>query len=174
MDTFDRMNTFVGLMMDYIPTKLYDWLNANGYFDKPASLSHHGNYEGGLFDHSFAVAKELERMTTANKLIWENPRSPLIVGMFHDLCKIDLYRPIDCHYYEYNKTSLFPGHGEKSVMLLAQHMQLTPEEVCCIRWHMGAFDDKSNWEYYSRAVQQYPNVLWTHTADMVASQVVGV
>ena len=174
MDTIDRMQTFVTLMMDHIPTKFYDWLKSNGFFVLPASINHHGNYEGGLFDHSLAVATELQRMTKANKLTWENPRSPLIVGMFHDLCKSDQYS-FDCHGgYEYDATTLFPGHGETSVMLLAQNMQLTPEEVVCIRWHMGAFDDKSNWDYYSRAVKVYPNVLWTHTADMVASQVQGV
>jgi hypothetical protein len=53
-------------------------------------------------------------------------------------------------------------------------MKLTPEEVMCIRWHMGAFDEKENWQYYSRAVNKYPNVLWTHTADMIASQIMGV
>jgi len=49
-------------------------------------------------------------------------------------------------------------------------MKLTPEEVMCIRWHMGAFDEKHNWKYYTAAVKKYPNVLWTHTADMIASQ----
>lgn len=33
---------------------------------------------------------------------------------------------------------------------------------------------KSEWEFYSRAVRRYPNVLWTQTADMIASQIKGV
>jgi len=40
--------------------------------------------------------------------------------------------------------------------------------------HMGAFDDTENWNYYSKAVNQYPNVLWTHTADMIASQILEI
>ena len=44
----------------------------------------------------------------------------------------------------------------------------------CIRYHMGAFTDKKEWSFYTRAVQQYKNVLYTHTADMLASQVDGV
>jgi hypothetical protein len=44
----------------------------------------------------------------------------------------------------------------------------------CIRYHMGAFTDKSEWNDYTRAVRNYPNVLWTHQADMLASQVAGV
>ena len=39
---------------------------------------------------------------------------------------------------------------------------------------MGAFTDKSEWNDYTRAVDQYPNVLWTHQADMLASHVAGV
>ena len=33
------------------------------YFKQPASVKHHGNYEGGLFDHSFAVTKALLELT---------------------------------------------------------------------------------------------------------------
>nr|DAJ44414.1 MAG TPA: hypothetical protein [Caudoviricetes sp.] len=44
----------------------------------------------------------------------------------------------------------------------------------CIRYHMGAFCDKSEWNDYTRAVHKYTNVLWTHQADMLASHVEGV
>jgi len=53
-------------------------------------------------------------------------------------------------------------------------VHLTEEEVLCIRWHMGAFDEKENWNAYGKAIEKYPNVLWTHTADMVASKIEGV
>jgi len=66
------------------------------------------------------------------------------------------------------------GHGEKSVIILQQNIQLTDEEMYCIRWHMGAFDDKENWNSYGRACTVYPNVLYTHTADMVAARILGV
>ena len=75
---------------------------------------------------------------------------------------------------EYNNNTLLKGHGEKSVMILASHIQLTEEEVLCIRYHMGAFSDKNEWTDYTRAIQTYPNVLWTHHADMIASQITGV
>lgn len=65
-------------------------------------------------------------------------------------------------------------NGDKSVMMLQQHMQLTDEELLCIRWHMGAFDDKSMWNNYGQAVAQFPNVLYTHTADMVAARILGI
>lgn len=76
--------------------------------------------------------------------------------------------------WEYNNATLLPGHGDKSVMMLQQHIQLTDEELYCIRWHMGAFDDKENWNSYGRAVTNFPNVLYTHTADVAAARILGV
>lgn len=63
---------------------------------------------------------------------------------------------------------------QESVMLLSQVYTLTDEEIMCIRYHMGAFTDKDEWNDYTRAVRNYPNVLWTHQADMLASHVAGV
>lgn len=162
----------------------FTWLQENGYFDAPASTKYHGNYEGGLFDHSFAVAKQLKWLTEHNELKWMHERSPIVVGLFHDICKIDQYKPKTEKLYtgrevaeefpipgewEYRDDMLLKGHGDKSVMILAGHMQLTEEEVLCIRYHMGAFTDKSEWTDYTRAVRKYPNVLWTHQADMIAA-----
>ena len=169
-----------------VPIDLMDYLWDNGFFTAPASTKYHGNYEGGLLEHSSAVAKFLVQLTEDNHLTWKNPRSPYIVGMFHDLCKIDQYRhPAsdlvvdgmllpDPSKWEYNPDTLLKGHGDKSVMLLSQFYTLTEEEIMCIRYHMGAFTDKSEWNDYTRAVHQYPNVLWTHHADMLASHVAGV
>lgn len=181
---------------DLVSPDMLKYLSLNHFFTAPASTKYHGNYEGGLFDHSFIVAKFLVRLTEDNHLTWKNPRSPYIVGMFHDLCKIDQYIPqyemreeleqsplndpkpmkfvkTLCG-YEYNPGTLLKGHGDKSVMLLSQFYTLTDEEIMCIRYHMGAFTDKSEWNDYTRAVSQYPNVLWTHQADMLASHVAGV
>lgn len=171
---------------DLVSPDMLKYLSLNHFFTAPASTKYHGNYEGGLFDHSFAVAKFLVRLTEDNHLTWKNPRSPYIVGMFHDLCKIDQYRHpasrlitdgvtvMDSFKWEYNPDTLLKGHGDKSVMLLSQFYTLTDEEIMCIRYHMGAFTDKSEWNDYTRAVHQYPNVLWTHQADMLASHVTGV
>lgn len=165
---------------------MMEYLMAYGFFTAPASTKYHGNYEGGLLEHSYMVTKYLLTLTQDNHLIWHKSRSPFIVGMFHDLCKIDQYRhPAsdlfvdgmllpDPSKWEYNPDTLLKGHGDKSVMLLSQFYTLTEEEIMCIRYHMGAFTDKSEWNDYTRAVHQYPNVLWTHQADMLASHVAGV
>ena len=60
-------------------------------------------------------------------------------------------------------------------IMASRYLALTDEEIACIRWHMGAYEkDTKMWEYYGRAVEIYPNVLYTHTADMVASRIRGI
>ena len=169
-----------------IPVVMLDWLVNKGFFTAPASTKYHRAHEGGLFQHSTAVMKSLVGLTESCHLNWQNERSPYIVGMFHDLCKIDQYRntsydltldgqPLHnpCE-WEYNPHTLLKGHGEKSVMLLSQFYTLTEEEILCIRYHMGAFTPKEEWNDYTGAIHAYPNVLWTHQADMLASHVAGI
>lgn len=64
--------------------------------------------------------------------------------------------------------------GDEFVTVFNNCTLITDEELYCIRWHMGAFDDKENWNSYGRAVTNFPNVLYTHTADMVAARILGV
>lgn len=170
----ERIEQFSTLMKPYVLEEFFYWLIEKGFFKAPASIHHHGAYSGALFDHSFAVTKTLLSLTKRLELKWQKERSPYIVGMFHDLCKLDNYTRSNNEAWEYNNATLLPGHGDKSVMMLQQHIQLTDEELYCIRWHMGAFDDKENWNSYGRAVTNFPNVLYTHTADMVAARVLSV
>lgn len=145
-----------------------------GFFEAPASTKYHGAYEGGLFDHSYEVAKTLMELTDSLKLQWLNSTSPFVVGMFHDLCKCGCYeRDLDGKWMHVEQT--LPGHGDKSVMKAITLVPLNDEEIHCIRWHMGAYEkDPAMWNIYGRAIEKYPNVLWTHTADMVASRIKGV
>jgi putative nucleotidyltransferase with HDIG domain len=147
-----------------------------GFFTAPASTKYHGAYEGGLFDHSLEVAKALVELTEKLGLTWERPESPFIVGMFHDICKCDNYKvDFETGKYIYNPDMIIPGHGDKSVIMLQKLITLTDEEIACIRWHMGAYEtDTKMWNYYGKAIEKYPNVLYTHTADMIASRIKGV
>jgi hypothetical protein len=169
-------------LLEIVKEDFLKWLAENGFFTAPASTKYHGNYEGGLFDHSFMVMNLLVELSAANGLKWKRPASPFLVGMFHDLCKIDQYR-IDNStpytvgeptQYEYNPNTMYKGHGDKSIILLSQFTTLTDEETACIRYHMGAFTEKEEWRDYTHAVHAFPNVLWTHQADMLASHVVGI
>lgn len=173
MNEHDRQKKYVDFMPDAY-TQHYERLYLMDFFTAPASIKYHGAYEGGLFDHSLAVAEELVNLTEKLGLTWKRPESPYIVGMFHDLCKTDDYRK-KFGSWGYNDETLLPGHGEKSVIMVQRFITLTPEEIACIRWHMGAYETNTDlWNYYGRAVEQWPNVLYTHTADMIASKIRGV
>ena len=168
-------NSLKTILPPAILAKLLHALKELNFFTSAASTKYHGNYMGGLFDHSFAVMKHLVYLTDRLGLIRQDARSPYIVGLLHDLCKCDQYK----YDAENNKyvwvPSLLPGHGEKSIILAQQIItDLTEEEILCIRWHMGAFDDKDNWDLYGKSIEKYPNVLFTHTADMMAARIDGI
>jgi hypothetical protein len=162
------------------------YLIEHGFFVKPAALSHHNAYTGGLFDHSLNVMRNLLALTDKLDLKWEREMSPYIIGMFHDLCKTDEYidanasdvvmmgtgEPVSKNpQWVRNDNQILIGHGIKSVMLLSQFMTLTEEEIYCITYHMGAYET-DRWNQFDLAIKKYPNVLWTHTADMYASKVI--
>lgn len=88
MTLAERIEKFNNLMGDIVPPEVKKDLLDKGFFTAPASIKYHGNYEGGLFDHSYMVARYLKKLTEECRLDWQNPRSPLLVGMFHDLCKM--------------------------------------------------------------------------------------
>lgn len=193
MNKNEREIKFIQLWRDYAPedsddlvignNKLMDYLEDN-FFTAPASTKYHGAYEGGLFDHSAQVFFRLKELTEKNDLEWQRPESPFIIGMFHDLCKCDQYIKADgaitngdtliygdgLYHYEFNKNTILKGHGSKSVMILSQFINLTEEEMLCIRFHMGAYE-KDEWPEYDAAIRKYENVLWTSHADMLASKV---
>ena len=152
-------------------------LISDGFLTAPASTKYHGNYEGGLFDHSVNVARALEALTIDGYLTWKEDsptRAPWVVGILHDLCKIDQYaQTLDG--YTWNNEPVIKGHGMKSV-IYAQAMgaRLSAEERACIIYHMGAFTSKEEWQDYTHAIHKYPAVLWTHTADMMASHIMEV
>ena len=171
----ERRETYLDIMP--LGAKLSDEeIKTLGFFEVPASIKYHGAYEGGLFDHSLAVTRALVELTEKLNLEWERPESPYLVGMYHDLCKCDNYiKDTESGQYRYNSDMIIPGHGDKSVIMALKSFMLTDEEIACIRWHMGAYEkDTEMWKYYNRAVKEYPNVLYTHMADMIASHIKGV
>lgn len=162
-----------------IPKECLDWLWDIGFFTAPASAKHHGNYVGGLYEHSKNVAIALENLTDRLGLEWERRDSPYIIGLLHDVCKVDQYVVTgylteNMPRYDFNPDTLYKGHGEKSVLLLTPHISLTEEEVACITYHMGAFTNSAEWDNYTGAIHRYPNVLYTHTADMIATHIMEV
>ncbi len=161
-----------------------EWLKETDFFRAPASTKYHAAYPGGLFDHCYGVTKKLLEWTSKGLLSWGRSESPIIIGMLHDVTKIGAYamkqdrNPLTGEietWWEWNNNweALDPVHGMDSVMKVSEQLELTYEEWACIRWHMGAYETVS-WDEYDKAIKEYPNVLWTHTADMYASKIMEV
>ena len=135
-------------------------LEETGFFEAPASTKYHMSCKGGLLLHSLntyeagllireqaiRVRPELEEQLPLD--------SVAICTLLHDTCKADIYKDailsqknssgIWTKYLGYQvdyRMGLPLGHGEKSViMLLSWGLELKPEEMLAIRWHMSAWD----------------------------------
>lgn len=135
------------------------WLEQSDFFVAPASTVFHGNYEGGLAEHSYEVAltaKDLRDMLIKRKPEIEQQvsrESIIIAALLHDVCKTNIYKKTTKYrkndynqwetYEAYNVdySELPVGHGEKSVIrLLRLGLEMTDDEILAIRWHMSAWD----------------------------------
>lgn len=172
----ERIRRFELSAGEHFPEKAKKYMIDGGFFRQTASTHYHSAHFGGLADHSHAVMDDLLELTNKMGLAWERERSPYLVGYLHDICKMDEYilKSTDGgSIYEFNRDRLLIGHGDKSAIIAAMLIpDLTEEEMFCIRWHSGAFEySKDSWSAYGHAVEKYPNVLYTHTADMSASRI---
>lgn len=145
-------------------------LRKTSFYTDPASTKYHGSYPGGLAEHSTNVRYNLARLTNALDLEWSDPESIDIIALCHDICKVGAYIQNEDGTYTYNPDHP-KGHGDLSLSRAMVWIPLTAEEKACIRWHMGAYDVKENWNLYNEAIHRWPNVLWTHTADMMATHI---
>lgn len=147
------------------------WICESDFFTAPASTKYHLNQEGGLCLHSLHVFFRLVEICKT-ELPDVSDETMAIAALLHDLCKcnsytvstknVKSYAPADiavASRYEikhdsggdfvwkavpcYTFNEEFPmGHGEKSLVLVMEHIKLTEEEKLAIRWHMG-FSDAS-------------------------------
>lgn len=155
---------------------LLKWMEENGFFEAPASMKHHGAEPGGLVKHSINVFKRVYALAIEEESRGRGEHETetlAVVGLLHDLCKIDAYRATpDNPARRYEATRHFPaGHGEKSVILILRFMQLTDEEILAIRWHMGQYDFYAKGGGYDldNAFKQCKLAVLLHLADMMAT-----
>ena len=160
---------------------LIEFIEKTDFFKAPASTKFHGNYEGGLVEHSLKVYEILKHKVETNIEPLQVPEeSIIIIALLHDICKANFYK-VDYRnaknalgvwekvpYYTVNDTIPY-GHGEKSVMMITEYMKLTPEEKYCIRWHMGFTEPKEQYTTLGLAYKKYPLALLTHEADLEAT-----
>ena len=161
--------------------KLIEFIEKTDFFKAPASTKYHGNYEGGLLEHSMKVYEILkEKVKNSPIEINVSEESLIIIALLHDICKANFYK-VDYRnakneqgvwekvpYYTVDDTIPY-GHGEKSVMMLSEFIKLTPEERYAIRWHMGFTEPKELYTTIGQAYKKYPIALLVHEADLEAT-----
>ena len=167
---------------------LIKFINDSDFYSAPASSRFHGAHQGGLLEHSLQVNKDMmviyeafrERGRLKDGQI--NLHSIIIASLLHDICKVNFYKQDvrnvknngvweQVPYYTIDD-KLPLSHGEKSVMILQQYIELTTDEIYAIRWHMGGFDDSAK-SYagglqLSAALDRCPLLVMLHMADLAA------
>lgn len=183
---------FIGLLRSTsIPDVdlLIEDLENLGFFTSPASMKNHLCYEGGLMIHSLNVYEAAVKIRDAFKAarpdVFEriSDESIIIASLLHDLCKAGLYFKKRNAQMEFGQAEygsdygrLPIGHGEKSVaMLLRMGVDLRDDEICAIRWHMGAWNvasgDAEERGSFRRAQELYPLVSLIQLADTAAAHI---
>ncbi|MDP4147106.1 MAG: HD domain-containing protein [Bacillota bacterium] len=165
--------------------RVIKYLEESDFFVAPASTRFHGNFEGGLVEHSLNVY-ELFKRKNIEYDFGLSEDAVAIVGLLHDVCKIDFYttytknvniagageKPVWRKMPAYGVKDNFPaGHGEKSVFILQRLIPLTKEEALIIRWHMGGYEPKENYNYISETWNMYKAGVALHTADLEAGYI---
>ena len=166
---------------------MMSWLESTDFFVAPASTRFHGDYPGGLAAHSVAVTEALVDLIGAfdDDTDGISIQSAVLVALLHDACKADYYHETtrrakdaegkwqDVRAYSVRQDRLPLGHGEKSLYIIRSCMDLTDEEACAIRWHMGAYCDQQQYSEMGVAMDRYPLALLLHEADMIATHMWG-
>lgn len=171
--------------------KLMEYIRKSDFYTAPASTRYHLSCEGGLLQHSLNVLDALRGLLIAvpggceyrvhgkpvARLTEENV---IIMALLHDICKTYFYTTSwrnakNEQTGKWEKVPYFAvkdrmplGHGDKSVMIIKQYMNLTNDEMYAIWWHMG-FTDTQDTLSMANALSIYPIIWELHTADMMAS-----
>lgn len=167
---------------------LLNWLETTDFYKAPASTRFHLMCEGGLCAHSMNVfenlKKEYENEGLFDYLTMDDSQelmeSLAIVGLFHDLCKVNFYTVsernvkneygewIKVPYYAIDNQGILVGHGYKSARIVNKYLNITDEEYMAILHHMGysADDNISN---VSEIFRKSKLALLLHIADTKAT-----
>ena len=189
MEEKNTKETFIKIFKDNIKRegadKLLDWIIKSDFFTAPASTKFHSAVEGGLAQHSINAynrfCKNLEKEYGKNYNEKISAESVAIIGLLHDVCKIDYYKVeyrnvkednvwVQKPYYTV-EDKLPYGHGEKSVYILSSFIKLSREEAMAINWHMGGFDTRVMGGSYSlsTAFYNFPTAVLFHISDIEAT-----
>jgi 23S rRNA maturation-related 3'-5' exoribonuclease YhaM len=181
---------------------LITYLESSDFFTAPASTKYHGAYEGGLAEHSlhvWYVLTEKNRYWTlglseetiaitalCHDLCKIDFYTKEMKSVLKGKIKVKKNKKVDGAWQEVEEevndwqqeevfvvNDQFPiGHGEKSVITLLKHIQLTDQEISMIRWHMGGYVAKDEYRDLSNACELYPAIVALHAADLEVSHLI--
>ena len=167
--------------------KLLAYLCSEGsdFFTAPASTRFHGNYEGGLCEHTLNVYDCLCDILSRPRVreqygIEYSEESIAIAALLHDICKVNFYsvsfRNVKNEEGRWESVPFYTiddnlpyGHGEKSVYIASGYMRLTRDEAFAIRYHMGFSADKENHGNVGKAMEMFPLAFFLNCADTEAA-----
>lgn len=155
------------------------YLNKTDFFTAPCSTINHLNIPGGLAQHSINV------YSTLKKIVWDYDAdkegiqldSVIICGLLHDICKANFYKKAENENKYRVEDELPLGHGEKSVIILSQIIELKPIEQIAIRWHMNAYEPGIHFGYptgysFNNAIKISKLVPLLFIADYLSTQII--
>lgn len=183
----DIADTYLGMLEQtgMANNALMEFIETSGFLTAPAASTpaYHGCYEGGLADHSVAVAQRIAQKG--------GDTLDVFCALVHDLCKAKLYVKLETPQKKYGKTFLYStdeavaagGHARLTLAILDEcGIALPPDARQAVEWHMGKWtDDAPDAKHYGRANQKYLRSLIKNNerlrrmceADMFASHVLG-
>lgn len=194
MDNVKRFKELMGKIKRDGMDELMKFIDKSDFYIAPASTRFHSCHEHGLLEHSLNVydclKMKLEQEPWKSKVAYSE-ETIILVSLMHDLCKTYFYEKdfknkkvykengskqdekgrfdwevVPCYIIN-DKMPL--GHGSKSVILLQKYIDLFPEEVYAINYHMGWSMAKEEYNSLGAAMSKYPLVLALHEADQEAT-----
>lgn len=175
--------------------ELLETLEKNDFYYAPATAIAHGNYVGGLCEHSLNVYKQLKRLVKgfAQKRVGDTDEveslysedTIKIVGLFHDISKANYYEKYTRNVknedtgrwdavesYKIIDSTTRETFGEGAVnsyVFISKYIPLLNEEIATIiNFNCGMDNGYSNKDIYG-IMEKYPLVVLLHTADMISS-----
>lgn len=161
--------------------KRFFGLNCLAFADCPASTKYHGNYYGGLLDHTVTVCyKAIEVANCFNYNHKVQIESVIKCCLLHDIGKLGtietpmyLLNP-DFIYHKkepfiYNSELVQLPHEMYSIFLIGEYsIPLEPCEMQAIVYHNGLYVDGAKEALKGR---EHPLTLIVHTADNLSSKI---
>jgi len=149
--------------------RLINAMERSDFFDAPASTIYHLNCRGGLAEHSLSVYGTLRKLSEDFNV--DIPLdSIIIVGLLHDLCKVNTYAWSEKDKRYYKKKLASNKHGKKSIKMINQFMTLTNKEYNMIRWHMNHYTWDGDFKAHEdRLKKECPEVYMAYFADHIST-----